>query len=63
MKNISYEPLTNQQLYDAVRDGVDNAFWRMITNATSMPCHDFYDTIKRAAQEAFEKVALFKDEG
>lgn len=47
----------DERIYEAIADGVDRAFWRLFTNATDMPCHDFYDTIRRAAESAFERVA------
>ena len=34
--------VSKQELLDAIRDGVADAMWRMITNATSAPCADFY---------------------
>jgi hypothetical protein len=30
----------------------------MINNATDKPCTDFYDTIEKAAREAFGKVSV-----
>jgi hypothetical protein len=50
--------LEPEKIYAAIADGVDRAIWRMITNATGAPCNDFYDTIEKAAKEAFEKVSI-----
>jgi hypothetical protein len=44
--------MDEDRFYEAVADGVERAMWRMITNATQMPCEDFYDTIKEAAEKA-----------
>jgi hypothetical protein len=38
--------ISKEELLDAIREGVHDAMWRMITGATSMPCHDFYATVK-----------------
>jgi len=53
--------LDPNRIYEAIAEGVDRAIWRMITNATGMPCHDFYLTIEKAAREAFEKVGADDD--
>ena len=29
--------------------------WQMITNATSMPCHDFFDTVKDGVAQGMTK--------
>ena len=47
----------DDRYYEAIAEGVHRAFWQLFSNATDMPCHDFYDTLKDAAREAFEKVA------
>jgi len=48
------------KFYEAIAEGTHRAFWQLMTNATSMPCNDFYATIERAAEAAFKKLA---DEG
>ena len=55
MLNTKLEP---KRVYEAIAEGVDRAIWRMITNATDMPCRDFYDTVEKATREAFEKVSV-----
>ena len=55
---INYDDLDKQEIYNAITEGVDRAMWRMITNATDMPCHDFYDTIKDAAEKAFSSCVV-----
>lgn len=45
-----------EQIVEAIRDGVRAAMWQMITNATDMPCADFYDTIEKAVRQAAEDV-------
>ena len=49
--------VTKQELLDAVRNGVSDAMWQTITNATSMPCHDFFDTVKQGFAEGMESAA------
>ena len=45
----------DERIYDAVAEGVERAFWRLFTNATDMPCHDFYATIQRAVEAATDR--------
>ena len=59
MLNVTLDP---DKVYEAIERGVENAIWRMIKNSTSTPCHDFYDTIEKAAREAFEKVSMRTDD-
>jgi hypothetical protein len=53
MLNVKLDP---NKVYKAISEGVENAIWQMITNATNAPCSDFYYAIEKAAREAFEKV-------
>jgi hypothetical protein len=48
---------TSNEILKAVRDGVADAMWRMMTNATSMPCADFYDSIKEGVEKAIQDVS------
>jgi len=57
MKDTLNVKLDPEKVYEAIAEGVERAIWRMITNATDMPCQDFYDTIEKAAKEAFEKMS------
>ncbi len=52
------------QVYKAIREGVHDAMWQMITNSTDMPCADFYEQIKTGVQEAILELDLspIKDE-
>jgi hypothetical protein len=54
VNNVKLDP---DKVYEAIAKGVDRAIWRMISDNTAMPCRDFYDTIEKAAKEAFEKVS------
>jgi len=47
--------ISKQELLDAIREGVHDAVWRMITNATSMPCHDFFDTVQEGVADGIER--------
>lgn len=49
----SVPQIDKEEILGAIRDGVRDAMWQMITNATGMPCHDFFDTINNAAHKAF----------
>lgn len=53
--------LDNDRVYEAIAEGVERAIWRMITNATDMPCHDFYDTVGDAVERAMLQVTARKD--
>jgi hypothetical protein len=48
---IKLPTVSKQELLNAIRDGVADAMWRMITNATDMPCADFYDFVKDGVAE------------
>ena len=39
------------ELLDAIRAGVHDAVWAMITNATMAPCADFYDAVQEGVAE------------
>jgi hypothetical protein len=54
LSNVELEPA---KVYEAIAEGVDRAMWRMITNATDMPCQDFYDTLEKAAKAAIKELA------
>jgi len=43
-----------RDFYKAVSQGVSDAIWRVATNATDMPCADFYDFIKQGIVEALK---------
>jgi hypothetical protein len=49
--------VSKEELLGAIREGVRDALWRMITNATDMPCHDFYDTVKEGAAAGIKESA------
>lgn len=48
--------IPDELLYDAIRKGVADAIWRMATNATDMPCADFYDMIKEGVREGMARL-------
>lgn len=45
------------RLYRAISDGIENAMWRMITNATQMPCADFYEAVTNGIAKGIEEAA------
>lgn len=49
---VGYPDLDPEKIYEAIKDGTCLAIWRMITNATDMPCADFFDTVKDGVKEA-----------
>ena len=50
-----------RKFYEAVRQGVHDAVWRMITNATDMPCTDFFDAIQEGVATGIKSAALAKE--
>jgi hypothetical protein len=46
--------ITKQEFLDAISEGVHRAMWQMMTNATSVPCHDFFDSIEDGVRKAIE---------
>lgn len=38
--------MSDSRVYDAVKEGVRDAIWQMITNATDCPCGDFFEFLK-----------------
>jgi hypothetical protein len=47
--------IPHELLYEAIRQGMADAIWRVATNATQMPCADFYDTIKEGVEKAMAR--------
>lgn len=56
--NVKLDP---EKVYEAISKGVEDAIWRMITNATDAPCQDFYDSIEKGAREAFKNISISCD--
>ena len=44
--------LDQERVYEAISKGVEDAMWRMITNATDAPCNDFFESIKEGVSAA-----------
>jgi hypothetical protein len=55
---IKLPTVSKQELLNAIRDGVADAMWRMITNATDAPCADFYDFVKDGVAEGIARLDL-----
>lgn len=51
------------QIYQAIREGVADAMWRLMTNATDMPCNDFYDHVKAGVKDAVLEMGAVPDDG
>jgi hypothetical protein len=44
--------LAKDEILEAIRAGVRDAFWQMITNNTQTPADDFYERVKNAIADA-----------
>jgi hypothetical protein len=53
MTTIKLPAVSKRELLDAIRAGVADAMWRMMTDATDAPCADFYDMIKKGVEKGF----------
>lgn len=47
--------LSRADMMEAVSEGVRRAMWEMITNATQMPCADFFASITEGVEQAHAK--------
>jgi hypothetical protein len=63
MTTRKHPPLDMERVYEAIEIGVHMAFWRLITNSTDQPSHDFYDAIGDAVERAFTRIAEQRREG
>lgn len=52
--------IKREDIIRAIETGVENAFWRMITNSTNYPCADFYDSMEKGIEKALSKIDLNK---
>ena len=55
--------ITKEEYLRAVQDGVAQAIWQVATNATTMPCADFYAHIKDGVSEAVSNMDLNLGDG
>jgi hypothetical protein len=55
--------VSKQELLDAIRKGVTDAMWAMITNATSAPCADFFEMVKKGVEEGVGSITLPNRDG
>lgn len=54
MGDIAARLPESDEVLEAITEGVDRAVWRMITNATDMPCADFYHHVQKGVEKALE---------
>lgn len=47
----------DENYYNAVREGVRDAFWQALTNASDMPCTDTFQSIRDGVKDAFHDAA------
>lgn len=43
--------LDQKKLFDAIRDGIADGLFRIATNGSSMPTHDFFDSIEEGVRK------------
>ena len=48
--------VSKDEILEAVFNGVKSAVWDVATNATDMPCSDFYDSIRQGVESATKDV-------
>jgi hypothetical protein len=48
--------ISKAELLEAIREGVADAMWRMITNATQAPCADFFASIEDGVAAGIDRV-------
>ncbi len=52
---IRLPKVSKQELLAAIREGVHDAIWGMITNATMAPCADFFAAVEDGVATGIEK--------
>ncbi len=55
--DIALPKISKQELLEAISEGVYHAIWQMITNDTSAPCADFFETVKQGVAQGIEAAA------
>ena len=55
-KPLPIEKVNKYEFLDAVESGVKSAIWELATDATDMPCADFYESIKSGAESAIKGI-------
>lgn len=50
--------VTAKDVFDAIREGVAHAIWRVATNATDMPTADFFDSVKEGMRDGVSRMSL-----
>jgi hypothetical protein len=54
---VELPAISKEELLGAIREGVHDAMWRMITNATQMPCADFFASVEDGVAAGIERAA------
>ncbi len=62
MTDLETLGITKKEFLQAIEKGVSDAFWSMITNATSYPCADFYEAIRQGAKAAIDGATISVNE-
>lgn len=55
-QSTSLPRLSRKDLIEAITEGVRRAMWDIATNATQMPCHDFYASIQDGVRDGIERL-------
>jgi|688.fasta_scaffold1069653_1 hypothetical protein len=54
--------IDEDRFYEAIREGVADAMWKLMTSATDMPCSDFYDSIQAGVKQGIQAGARYTAE-
>jgi hypothetical protein len=54
--------IDEDRFYEAIREGVADAMWKLMTSATDMPCSDFYDSIQVGVKQGIQAGARYTAE-
>ena len=50
--------IRKDEIFEKIESGNYRAFWQLFTNATDMPCSDFYHQIKEGVKEAISDMDI-----
>lgn len=55
---MDFEDLDEEKVYEAIRQGVADGIFRIATNASDMPTHDFFNSIKDGVKAAVKDLGV-----
>ena len=50
--------LDKAKVYEAIREGVADGIFRIATNASDMPTHDFFDAVEKGIKDAIKEIGV-----